>query len=98
MKRAGIDVFYLGDLLEGIMTGQKPLEFVPLNDSSDKKSGGQVFSWIDSWWKYRTETAWGGRALKKLARDDLFQLHTQDSPRIWTPPPAAIENVVELFN
>ena len=40
----------------------------------------------------------GGRALKRLSPGDWFELHTQDRPRLWTPPPAAMETVVGLFN
>ena len=80
------------------MTGQNPLDFIPLNELSDERSGGQVASWITSWRKERTGAAWGGRALKNLAPDDWFQLHTQDRPRLWTPPTEAMETVVELFN
>ena len=45
-----------------------------------------------------TGAAWGGRALKRFSPDDWFQLHTQYRPILWTPPPSAMETVVELFN
>ena len=80
------------------MTGQNPLDFVPMNDLDDERSGGRVFSWIDTWWKDRTGATWGVRALKSLSPDDCFQLYTQDIPRLWTPLPAAIETVVGVFN
>ena len=70
MKRAGIDSFSRGDLLEGMMAGQNPLDFIPLNKSDDERSGGRVVSWINSWWKDTTGAAWGGRALKRLSPDD----------------------------
>ena len=98
MKRAGIDGLSWGDLLEGMMTVQKPLDFIQLNESADESSGGQVVSWITSWQKDRTEAAWGRRALKKLVPGDWFQLLTQYRPRLWTPPPAVMETVVEVFN
>ena len=44
MKRAVIDGLYRGYLLEGIMTGKNPLDFIPLNKSADEMSGGQVVS------------------------------------------------------
>ena len=44
------------------------------------------------------EEAWGGRPMKKLETEDWFELHTQDITRLWKPPPAAMETVVELFN
>ena len=80
------------------MTVQKPLDFILINDLADKRSMGRVVSQITSWWKDKTGTVWGGRPLKKLAPDNWFMLYTQDMPRIWTPLPAAMETVVELFN
>ena len=44
MKRAGIDSLSRGYLLEGMMTGQNLLKFIPLNESDDERSGGQVVS------------------------------------------------------
>ena len=58
-----------------------------MNGSADKRSGGRVVSWISSWWKERTGAALGGRALKKLAPDNWFELDKQDRPRLWTTPP-----------
>ena len=40
----------------------------------------------------------GRTLLKNLAPYDWFDLHTQEMPRLWTPPPAVMKNVVELFN
>ena len=51
-----------------------------------KGQGGQVGSWITSWWKDKTEAAWLGHPMKKLAPADWFELHAQDMNRIWTPP------------
>ena len=36
--------------------------------------------------------------MKRLSPDDWFELNTQDRPRLWTPPPAATETVVKVFN
>ena len=80
------------------MNGQNPLNFIPLNESVDERSGGRVVSWINSWWKDTTWAAWGGRALKRLSPDDWFDMHTQDRPRLWTPPSSDMETVVEIFN
>ena len=77
MKQASIERLSRGDLLEGMMTGQNSLDFIPLNESADERSGGRVVSWITSWCKDRTGATWGGSALKKLATEDWFQLHTQ---------------------
>ena len=73
-----------------MLTSQNPLEFITLNDLADERSGRRVVSWITSWWKDKTEAVWGGRPLKKLETDYWFELHTQDMPRLWTPPPAAM--------
>ena len=48
-KRAGIDGLYQGDLLEVIITGQNTLDFIPLNESADERSGGRAVSWINYW-------------------------------------------------
>ena len=72
------------------MTGQNPLDFIPLNKSADDMSGGRVGSCINYWCKDRTGEAWGGRALKSLFPDALFRLHIRYRPRLWTPPPAAM--------
>ena len=98
IKRAGIYGLSRGDILEVIMTGQNPLDFITLNKSADERSGGRVFCWINYWWKDRTGAAWGGRALEILSPDDWFQLHIQDRPRLWTPPPSEMEKMVEVFN
>ena len=93
-----MDCFSRGCLLEVMITGQNPLELIPLNESDYERSWGQVVSWINYWWKDRTGTAWLGRALKRLSPDYWFEIHTQDRPRLWTPPPAEMETVVGLFN
>ena len=40
MKRAGIDGLSRGDILEGMIIGQNPLDFITLNESADERSGG----------------------------------------------------------
>ena len=81
-----------------MITGKNSLDFIPLNNLADERSGGRVGSWITSWRKYRSGAAWGRYALKRLSPNDWFQLHNQDKPRLWTPPQSAIETVVELLN
>ena len=98
MKQVGIYGLSQGDILEGMMTGQNSLELILLNKSADEMSGSRVVSWITYWRKDRTGSSWGGCTLKKLSPDDCFQLYTQGRPRLWTPPPAVIEKVVEVFN
>ena len=36
--------------------------------------------------------------MNRLSPDYWFELHTQDRPRLWTPPTAAMETVVEVSN
>ena len=97
MKQTGIDGLSRGYLLGGMMAGQNPLDFIPLNESSDDRLG-RVVSWITSWWKYKTGTVWGEHPLKGLAPGDWFELYTQDMPRLWIFTPAEMETVIELFN
>ena len=81
------------------MTSQNPLNSILLNESDDERSGVKVVSCITSWWKYRTGAAWGGHALKKLAPDGWFQLHTHKTCQgFGPPPPSEMETVVKLFN
>ena len=54
MKRAGVYGLSRGDILEGMITGQNPFEYIPLNELAGERSGGQVVSWINYWWKDRT--------------------------------------------
>ena len=60
------------------MTGQNRSDFIYIKESADERSGKQIVSWIDFWWKGRKGAAWGGRALKRLSPDDWFELHTKD--------------------
>ena len=36
--------------------------------------------------------------MNRFSPDDFFELHTQYRPILWTPPPAAMETLVEVFN
>ena len=98
MKKVGIYGLYQGDLLEVMTTNQNSLDFIPVNESADERSGGRVVSWITYFWKDRTGAAWGVCALNRLSPDDWFELHKKYRPRLWTPPPAEMETVVEVFN
>jgi hypothetical protein len=98
MKRSGIDGLSRGDFLEGIMAGEDPLSFIPLNEGADERTLGRVQTWVDSWWRNVDHKPWCGVALKRLEPADWFLLHTFEDPRLWVPPPAAMETVVEMFN
>ncbi|KAL7530331.1 hypothetical protein ACHAXR_005038 [Thalassiosira sp. AJA248-18] len=51
-----------------------------------------------SWWRSGSGDPWGKRKLKMLSPQDWFLRHECEEPRLWCPPPAAMETVVELFN
>ena len=98
MKRSGIDGLSRGDLLEGMMAGLDPLSFIPLNEDASRRTKSRVVDWIASWWSDRRGQSWCGLPLKLLAPEDWFELHNIWEPRLWIPPPAAMETVVEIFN
>lgn len=50
MKAAGIDGLSRGDLLDGMMAGKDPLQYIPLNKGAGERSGGKVEEWVRSWW------------------------------------------------
>ena len=56
MKLSGLYGLSRGDIFEGMITSQNPLDFILLNELADERSGGQVFSCITSWWKDNTGT------------------------------------------
>ena len=64
------------------MTVQKPLDYIPINELSEEKSGGRVVSCITSWRKYNTGTVWGVSSVNKLVPDNWFKFHTQDMPSL----------------
>ena len=98
MKKSGIYGLYQRNLLEGMINGQNPLDFITLNESADERLGGRVVIWIKYWWKDRKGATWGEHALKRLSPGDWFELHTQYRPILWTHPPSAMETVVEVFD
>ena len=98
MKASGIDGLSWGDLLEGMMAGRNPLEFIPLNEGAAERVGPRLEKWIESWWNGPKNQAWCGQNLRRLKPDDWFELRDIDEPRLWMPPPAAMETVAELFN
>lgn len=98
MKVAGIDGLSRGDLLEGMMrSGQDPLHFLPISQSAADRSP-KVLDWIGSWWKGTDGAPWCGAELRHLCPNDWFSLHEMEAPRLWTPPPTAMEVVTALFN
>ncbi|KAL7468881.1 hypothetical protein ACHAXS_009127 [Conticribra weissflogii] len=98
MKSAGIDGLSRGDLLEGMMSGEHPLTYVPLNEDANTRSGGRVKEWVESWWEDTGGSAWLDAPIRLLTPEDWFTLYEIEEPRLWIPPPAAMETVVEMFN
>ena len=40
----------------------------------------------------------GNVPLTEVTKDNLFNLHKVEGPRLWMPPPAAMETVMEVFS
>eukprot|EP00984_Skeletonema_dohrnii_P024304 scaffold13420_cov135-Skeletonema_dohrnii-CCMP3373.AAC.1 len=67
-----------------------------------------VEEWVRSWWSDKSGVPWckvgddeatyESGLLKTLTPKDWFSLYEIKSHRLWIPPPAAMETVVELFN
>ena len=98
MKRAGIDGLSRGDFLEGMVAGKNPLDYIPLNEGAGARSNGKIEAWVKTWWNDASGQPWCGQKLKVLQPNDWFDLPNNQAPRLWLPPPAAMETVVELFN
>jgi len=98
MKESGIDGLSRGDLYEGIMKGESPLKYIPLSQGAVERSRGRVRDWVNCWWNDAQGDPILGKPLRLLNPDDWFELYDNDSPRLWSPPPGAMETVIELFN
>lgn len=62
------------------------------------RSDGKVLDWIHSWWGEDASSSWCSSPLTLLSPTDWFQLRTIPGPRLWVPPPAAMETVLEMFS
>lgn len=104
MMEQGTDGLSRGSLLEGVMSGESMLEFVPLGDSALDRAVG-LKEWLDSWWG-------GGLAAHLMPKDWFRRGHgvvggerNEDGiwfpkldlhgPCVWSPPPAAATVAVE---
>ena len=68
-----------------------------LAGGSGEKSDGKVGKWVRSWWKdFEGEKPWGNMPLAKVTNDNMFGLHKVEGPRLWMPPLAAIETIMEV--
>ena len=107
MKDWGVDGLSRGDLLEGMLAGKDPLSFIPLSKGANERSEGRVAQWVKSWWRgggpvkrggKKKSKPWLGAELEEITKEKMFELHKTQRPRLWMPPPAAMETVMELFN
>lgn len=89
MKAAGIDGLSRGDMLEGMLLGRDPLQYVPLDKGALERSGGAVEEWIRSWW--------GGGNLVTLRPEGWFREAHGHGAFLWSPPPAAMETALEML-
>lgn len=108
MKVSGVDGLSRGDFLEGIMAGMNPWDAIPLNEGANERTQGRVEEWVRAWWSDREGTPWTqvgkdstryeSAQLIKLNPEDWFSLKDIRGHRLWIPPPAAMETIVEVFN
>jgi hypothetical protein len=98
MKSSGVDGLSRGDNSEGIMAGENPLKFIPLNEGANQRSQGAVERWVRGWWSGERGRVFLEKPLKLLEPEDWFSLHEIEEARLWMPPPAAMETVISLFN
>lgn len=87
MKESGVDGLSRGDLLEGVMAGNPIGKYIPLHLGADERSGGNVSSWIYSWWGH-------AQPLTHLNPSMWFDEAHGDKPSLWTPPPAAADAAI----
>jgi hypothetical protein len=102
MKALGVDGLSRGDLTEGMMAGEDPLLFIPLDRGADDLSGGLALAWVRSWWTNQVPTQqgvwnWGGFPLVEVDKDNMFELKNLKAARLWMLPPAAMEVALELL-
>ena len=93
MKDWGVDGLSRGDLLEGMMAGKDPLSYIPMHRGANERSEGTVEEWVRSWW----DSSWPSQ-LTRLTPEMWFELRDVEGPRLWFPPPAAMEVAMEMFN
>ncbi len=97
MKALGIDGLSRGDLTKGMMSGQDPLSFVPFNKGADERLGGQVSTWVHSWWRTRKGSNFGGFGVEFITKDNMFELRGLQGARLWMMPLVAMEVAMELL-
>ena len=75
MKTWGVDGLSRGELLEGMMSGEDPLSFIPMAKGANERSQGKVGAWVRSWWKDSDrKRPWGDMPLTEVTKDNLFDL------------------------
>ena len=48
---------------------------------------------MDSWWE-----EWSDISLTKVGKNEWFKLKKLEGGRLWMPPPATMETIMEFFN
>ena len=75
--------------LIGRHDGQKqdPLSFLPLSEGANERSKGRVDRGIRSWRKdSEGNEPWEDTTLTEVTKDNMFDRHKVEGPRLWMPP------------
>ena len=97
MKESGIDGLSRGDMLEGMLKGEEPLQFLPINKSVWERGGDLVKEWLIECWTLDGGEPWGGKPLTFLNPEGWFREGHGKGIYVWAPPPAAAAVAVEMF-
>ena len=68
--------------MEGIMAGENPWKYIPLNEDADERTGGRVSKWVETWWNDADGLPWclppsrdGNKAREDSERWESSTLH-----------------------
>lgn len=107
MIAQGTDGISRGNLLEGVMTGQKMLSFVPINESALTRSES-LLSWIKSWTMVpelkplkEEDWFWRGQGLGNETWKNIdgleFPIASNETTFLWAPPPCIADVALEAL-
>ena len=69
--------------MEGMMAEQDLLSFIPVSEGANERPKGWVDRWVRSWWKdVEGKEPWGDSSLTEVTKDNLFDLHRVEGPRL----------------
>ena len=107
MIEQGTDGISRGNLMEGVMTGQKMLSFVPIHQTVIERFP-QMLEWIRSWagkadllplkprdWLWKGQGL--GRRKWKNCDGFSFPVASKEGIYLWTPPPAVADVALEFL-